>query len=314
MEAKKLGVNIMENFFQYKSYADLLEDVTAAQKVAADAAYYLAGGDDEATRAAAKFNTEISYTPDSLEEIEAAAKALHDQLMDETGFETMYTAADDAVGRTKASFDWLGEQLTTNMGNLSVQGAELWQALLVSTGKISPAALTEFLRVQQDFQTMKEMLESGVAISVIVSWYEEGARYAPGAYTPAGQPKPPPGGDEGEWVPVGEGRERNTKTGKYRTAPKASGGSFSGWAMVGDKPGGGITPYTEWVYAPQGATVYNQAQIQSAPPMAAGGEIPPAGTIVKRQIVFYDDAKLVIQVNNGQTIDEVVDEVMDKLR
>lgn len=56
---------------------------------------------------------------------------------------------------------------------------------------------------------------------------------------------------------------------------RASGGSFSGWAMVGDSPGGGVTPYTEFVYAPHGATVYNQSQMsgKSAPPMAGGGVI-----------------------------------------
>jgi len=59
--------------------------------------------------------------------------------------------------------------------------------------------------------------------------------------------------------------------------PLATGGLFSGWAMVGDAPGGGITPYTEWVYG--SGTVYNQAQMagRSAPPMAAGGAILPAG-------------------------------------
>jgi hypothetical protein len=59
---------------------------------------------------------------------------------------------------------------------------------------------------------------------------------------------------------------------------KAGGGDFSGWAMVGDSAGGGITPYTEWVYAPYGARVYNQSQIGAAP-MAGGGFINPANSI-----------------------------------
>jgi hypothetical protein len=56
---------------------------------------------------------------------------------------------------------------------------------------------------------------------------------------------------------------------------KASGGSFSGWAKVGDAPGGVTTPYTEYVYAPHGAMVYNQSQMsgKSAPPMNGGGMI-----------------------------------------
>lgn len=59
--------------------------------------------------------------------------------------------------------------------------------------------------------------------------------------------------------------------------PLAGGGSFSGWAMVGDTTSGRTTPYTEYVYAPHGAVVYNQAQMsgRSAPPMANGGFIPP---------------------------------------
>jgi hypothetical protein len=61
---------------------------------------------------------------------------------------------------------------------------------------------------------------------------------------------------------------------------KAGGGSFAGWAMVGDAPGGGVTPFTEYVYAPHGATVYNQAQMggRGAPAMAGGGVIPGDGT------------------------------------
>lgn len=60
----------------------------------------------------------------------------------------------------------------------------------------------------------------------------------------------------------------------------AMGGAFSGWAMVGDAPGGRRTPYTEYVYAPRGAMVYNQAQMsgRTAPPMQTGGFIPPAAS------------------------------------
>jgi hypothetical protein len=71
----------------------------------------------------------------------------------------------------------------------------------------------------------------------------------------------------------GQSGSQTKKTQQWR----AGGGSFSGWAMVGDSKGGGMTPYTEWVYAPHGAVVYNQSQMsgKSAPPMAGGGMIPP---------------------------------------
>jgi hypothetical protein len=41
---------------------------------------------------------------------------------------------------------------------------------------------------------------------------------------------------------------------------------------------------------------------------------PSGGGSKKKEIHFHDDAQLVIQVQNGQTIDEVLDEIMDKLR
>jgi hypothetical protein len=92
------------------------------------------------------------------------------------------------------------------------------------------------------------------------------------------------GGGGGGWVRAGPGKEKHLDadgTWSYRDAPnqKYSGGSFSGWAMVGDAPGGATTPYTEFVYAPHGATVFNQSQMsgKSAPPMAGGGIIAGMG-------------------------------------
>ena len=61
----------------------------------------------------------------------------------------------------------------------------------------------------------------------------------------------------------------------------AGGGTFAAgsWAMVGDAYGGRKTPYTEFVHANPGGgfTVFNQSQMagHSAPPMAAGGYVPP---------------------------------------
>ncbi len=72
------------------------------------------------------------------------------------------------------------------------------------------------------------------------------------------------------------GAERPPSIGPGTTvSPKAVGGPFTGWAMVGDAPGGRMTPYTEYVYAPGGGMVYNQQQMagRSAPSMAEGGMI-----------------------------------------
>ena len=61
-----------------------------------------------------------------------------------------------------------------------------------------------------------------------------------------------------------------------------AGGGTAGigdWAMVGDLPGGGVLPTTEYVRANRGGgfTVFNQSQMagKSAPPMASGGMVMP---------------------------------------
>jgi hypothetical protein len=85
---------------------------------------------------------------------------------------------------------------------------------------------------------------------------------------------------------------------------KAGGGSFAGWAMVGDAPGGRMTPYTEYVYAPHGATVFNQAQMHGGamPAMSGGGTIRGGHTIN-------------VTINNptGQTASGSFDNAMLKL-
>lgn len=85
------------------------------------------------------------------------------------------------------------------------------------------------------------------------------------------------GGGGGSQQGSQQGQRGTTTTTKKITQMRAGGGGFKGWAMVGDSKGGGMTPYTEWVYAPHGAVVYNQSQMagKSAPPMAGGGVIPP---------------------------------------
>jgi len=77
---------------------------------------------------------------------------------------------------------------------------------------------------------------------------------------------------------------------------RAAGGAFSGWAMVGDTPSGGITPYTEWVYGT--GVVYNQAQMAgiSAPPMAGGGSF---GDIASPSQPILDEAKLARMIRDA---------------
>jgi hypothetical protein len=265
------------------------------------------GSFSEATIAAAKMAEGLNGVSGAAALTAEELENIRKLLVDQTGWETMYTGAKDAAEQSKQTFDLLGGWLQ----NLSADGAAIWEGLLVATGKISPAAIEQFLLIQSAFLRMKELLGQGFTIPFIVEEIqaEYGQIFGAGAAPPSGEEWFRPGG----WGQYGHPDEQwwNPITDEYR----AAGGSFSGWAMVGDAPGGRTTPYTEWVYAPHGAMVYNQAQMagQSAPPMAAGGIIPPVTTI-KRQINLYDDAQFIICVENGQTIDEVVDEVLDKMR
>lgn len=81
----------------------------------------------------------------------------------------------------------------------------------------------------------------------------------------------------GAQVPGWAQAPNSVTVGGATAVPRAGGGSFRGWAKVGDARGGINTPYTEYVYAPHGAVVYNQSQMagRTAPPMSGGGFIPP---------------------------------------
>lgn len=53
----------------------------------------------------------------------------------------------------------------------------------------------------------------------------------------------------------------------------AEGGPFEGWGLVGDMPGGVLTPWTELVYAPHGAMVYSADETRKMLGHASGGPI-----------------------------------------
>lgn len=57
------------------------------------------------------------------------------------------------------------------------------------------------------------------------------------------------------------------------TDAKSEGGPLEGWGLVGDMPGGILTPFTELVYAPQGAMVYSAAETRKMLGRSSGGLI-----------------------------------------
>ena len=96
---------------------------------------------------------------------------------------------------------------------------------------------------------------------------------------------------------------QQTQSGKYNPFlyREATGGSFSGWGIVGDAPGGGYSPNQELVYAPHGATVIPANQTQSIlaggsfPSHSSGGIIPPAspGSVELSSITIRELARAI---------------------
>jgi hypothetical protein len=115
-------------------------------------------------------------------------KILADQLSDQTAWEQMYTGAQDATSQVDASFSLMGDLLKNQMGDLQVEGEQVWQGLLAGTGRISPAAIEQFVLVQDAFNTAKKMLEQGIAVDVVVSFLtnQMGAANQAGAASQAG--------------------------------------------------------------------------------------------------------------------------------
>jgi hypothetical protein len=195
--------------------------------------------------------------------------------LSESNFEQSFSATEDAGKRLSLQFELLKNGLT----DLGAKGLDVWNGFLQTSGMIDKPAISAFIRIQQAIAKVKGLLAAGASFQIIVSYLQ--STVGPNSDTEPSQQRYSGGGGGGTgWVRAGPGMEKHLDadgTWSFRSAPnqEAGGGSFSGWAMVGDSPGGGVTPYTEFVYAPHGATVYNQAQMsgQSAPPMAAGGMI-----------------------------------------
>jgi hypothetical protein len=101
----------------------------------------------------------------AIEEIAAAAERLRKELVDQTGWEAMYTGAEDAAGRSEKSFDLMGSLLQ----GLSADGALVWEGFLTATGRISPEAITQFVLIQKEFERIKALLSYGIPVNVVIA-------------------------------------------------------------------------------------------------------------------------------------------------
>jgi len=226
----------------------------------------------------------ILAAADAMKVLAEAQNVVRQGIIDRTTWEVAYTGAKDAATQAEQALTLLGDQ----MQGMGTEGATVWNEFLVATGQISKEADTQFQKVARIVATAKMMLSGGVPINVVVNFMTQQAAAA-GLITGGGGG----GAGNGVWQPAGIVGGADTRpvyvnpaTGEYSLSNTqyvpigghASGGAFSGWAMVGDLPGGGKTPQTEYVYAPHGAVVYNQSQMsgRSSPPSAASGGLIPA--------------------------------------
>lgn len=197
-------------------------------------------------------------------------------IVSQTDWLLSYTDLSTASDKAASEFEMLGRGIE----NLGSEGAMVWQQFLYASGEIDKPALEAFVRMEMKIAKVKEMLAAGASFNVIVNYLMTGGERRPVNISGSSG-----GGGTttlASWASAADIAYARAHPDIYDLssipAGKAGGGSFRGWAMVGDTPGGGRTPYTEYIYAPQGAMVYNQSQMsgKSAPPMAGGGFIPPA--------------------------------------
>jgi hypothetical protein len=185
-------------------------------------------------------------------------------------------AFEQTADDTKYLKDMKGEydHLVSTFGQMDDRTIAVGEAF----GYLSDQELTSMTNLHNFDVAMQAWGDKPITKDIILAlWYqvtgskgEQQAGVNYGNIPGQGVPAAPSTGGVPYWIPD------PAHPGHYKVNPNlAAGGSFSGWAMVGDAPGGGVTPYTEWVYAPQGATVYNQSQMRGAAPMAGGGSLPP---------------------------------------
>jgi hypothetical protein len=212
-------------------------------------------------------------------------------------WEQLYTGAEKAADQVKLNTDlmkgWLGE--------LGQEGADVWSAYLVSTEAISPAAIEQFVKIQAAFIQVRNWLESGMSIPIIVNFLQY-------TLTGSGPNTRDTAVQQGKWrnigiVGMGDEPNRsvweNSETGDRNIGGpgKAAGGYVSGrYAITGDSLSGKRTGYEELVD-------FQQKRVYSAPETQAMGAVPGyamgSGAIDLSYQTIQDLANAVAQKMSG---------------
>ena len=93
----------------------------------------------------------------------AALKVLQQQIVDRSSWEETYTNAETLGDKTTAIFSLIGKEIQ----GIGADGASVWDGFLAATGKISPAAMEEFVLIQKAYQDVKDALAAGIDVKLV---------------------------------------------------------------------------------------------------------------------------------------------------
>jgi len=209
-------------------------------------------------------------------------------------WEQNYTGIETMSDRVKSSTDLMSGWLK----DLGSEGADIWNAYLISTGAISPAAIEQFIKIQVAFEQVKRWIASGMSIPIIVNFLTY-TLTGSGPQTGTSQPAVGGGGTKtlASWASAADIAYANAHPDIYAPTGRASGGYVSGrYAITGDSMSGQRTGYEELVD-------FQQKRVYSAPETQAMGAIPRyamgSGAIDLSYQTIQDLANAVAQKMSG---------------
>jgi len=164
-------------------------------------------GANELAKSTMAADTELDDFKAKTDSATQATAALLKAVEDKSSWEQSYTNAKTAADQTASVMKLLGADIQ----GLGIQGADVWEGFLAATGQISPAAEKQFVQIENDYNTVKNMLAAGIDATIVVKWLE--------SVTGAGPVAPDKGETDSTSAASGSG-------GKITLAP---------WASAADK-------------------------------------------------------------------------------
>lgn len=94
-----------------------------------------------------------------------------------TSWEQMYDSAKTAADKTDISTKLIGDAVSSMATQVSGEGAMVWNGYLAATGKISPAAIVEFVKLENFVRTeipkIQSYLDRGLSVTLAVKMLQQ---------------------------------------------------------------------------------------------------------------------------------------------